>query len=189
MFPYARTCIPGCQHPVMVDAVPAQYKHTLFHGRVSMAFPAPTMSMRLPRLGDLSDSKLRCQDQERSAAWYMAYGTPFSDYLSFVIIHLGVSSETLPDPVVRRSLGLRGACVESQTGLEWRCAPKDCSPGGYTHVEIITTGQFAIVNALMLSGGASRSHYHDHDAHIKKGACSKREKACFFCHGPEGQTP
>ena len=85
----------------MVDAVPAQYKHTLFHGRVSMAFPAPTMSMRLPRLGDLSDSKLRYQDQERSAAWYMAYGTPFSDYLSFVIIHLGVSYKTLPDPVVR----------------------------------------------------------------------------------------
>ena len=44
---YARTCIPGCQRPVMVDAVPAQYKHTLIHGRVSMAFPAPTMSMRL----------------------------------------------------------------------------------------------------------------------------------------------
>ena len=31
----------------------------------------------------------------------MAYGTPFS---GFVIIHLGVSYETLPDPVVRRSL-------------------------------------------------------------------------------------
>ena len=86
----------------------------------------------------------------------MAYGTPFSDYLNFVIIHLGVSDETLPDPVVRRSLGLRGACVESQTGLEWRCPPKDCSPGGYTHVEIITTGQFAVVNVLMLSGGARR---------------------------------
>ena len=26
---YARTCLPGCQRPVMVDAVPAQYKHTL----------------------------------------------------------------------------------------------------------------------------------------------------------------
>ena len=78
----------------MVDAVPAQYKHTLFDGRVSMAFPAPTMSMRLPRLGDFSDSKRRCQDQERSAALYMACGTPFSDYLSFVIIHSGVSYKT-----------------------------------------------------------------------------------------------
>ena len=88
---YARTCIPGCQRPVMVDAVPAQYKRTLLHGRVSMAFPAP---MRLPRLGDLSDSKRRCQDQERSAPLYVACGTPFSDYLSFVIIHLGVSYKT-----------------------------------------------------------------------------------------------
>ena len=67
----------------MVDAVPAHYK--------------------LPRLDDLSDSKLRYQDQERCAAWYMAYGTPFSHYLSFVIIQLGVSYKTLPDPMVRRS--------------------------------------------------------------------------------------
>ena len=67
-----------------------------------MAFPAPTMSMRLPRLGDLSDSKRRCQDQERCAALYMACGTPFSDYLGFVIIHLGVSYKTgLPRGEVR----------------------------------------------------------------------------------------
>ena len=59
-----------------------------------MAFPAPTMSMGLPRLGDFSDSKRRCQDQERSAALYMACGTPFSDYLSFVFIHSGVSYKT-----------------------------------------------------------------------------------------------
>ena len=32
--------------------------------------------------------------EERSAALYMACGTPFSDYLSFVIIHLGVSHKT-----------------------------------------------------------------------------------------------
>ena len=28
------------------DAVPAQYEPLLFRGRVSMAFPAPTMSLR-----------------------------------------------------------------------------------------------------------------------------------------------
>ena len=47
---------------------------------------------------NLSHSKRRCQDQERSAAWQMACRPP-----CFVIIHLRVSSETLPDPVVKRS--------------------------------------------------------------------------------------
>ena len=47
---YARTGIPGCerytQSPVMVEAVPAQITQLFFHGRVSMAFPTPTMSLR-----------------------------------------------------------------------------------------------------------------------------------------------
>ena len=97
----ARTCIPGCPRchmrlnapvqglednfkrymnsPVMVDAVPAQYTPLLFYGRLPMAFPAPTKSIRFARLSDsnLSHSKRHCQDQEQSAAWYAACETPF----------------------------------------------------------------------------------------------------------------
>ena len=34
----------------MVDAVPAQYKHTLFRGRVSMAFPATNDQYATPQI-------------------------------------------------------------------------------------------------------------------------------------------
>ena len=83
-FQYARTCLPGCQRChateracpglndnilqytnsfVTHDAVPAQYKPLLFPA----AFPAPTNSIRFPRLRDfnLSHSKRCFQDQER----------------------------------------------------------------------------------------------------------------------------
>ena len=65
--------------PVMQVAFPAQYMPLLFHGRVLVAFPTPTQSIRFPRLRgfNLSQAKRRCQDQEQSAAWYVACGTPF----------------------------------------------------------------------------------------------------------------
>ena len=63
------------------DDVPAQYMPLLFHGGVPMAFPAPTKSIRFPRLRDfnLSCSKRRYQVPEQSAAWYAACGTAFSN--------------------------------------------------------------------------------------------------------------
>jgi len=50
--------------PVMHEAVPAQYKPLLFDGGVPVAFPAPTKSIRFPRLRNfnLSHSKRRRQD-------------------------------------------------------------------------------------------------------------------------------
>merc|ERR1711916_258740 len=49
--------------PVMHEAVPAQYKPLLFDGGVPVAFPAPTKSIRFPRLRNfnLSHSKRRRQ--------------------------------------------------------------------------------------------------------------------------------
>ena len=60
--------------PAMHDAFPAQYMLPLFRGRVLVAFPTPTKSIRFPRPRgfNLSHSKRRCQDSEQSAAGYVA---------------------------------------------------------------------------------------------------------------------
>ena len=109
---YPRTCILGCCY--MRRAVHEQHCDNRC---CSCALQAPTLPWQsVNGISSTNDEyatpqNLRLQPlrfkavlhQERSAAKSMACGAPFSDYLSFVIIHLGMSYKTLPDPMVRLS--------------------------------------------------------------------------------------
>ena len=59
---------------------------------------------------DRPQSKRHCQDQEQSALWYVACGTPFSDKPTLVISRSRVSHASLLVPVVRRSCEARCLC-------------------------------------------------------------------------------
>ena len=77
------------------DAVPAQYMPLLFHGGVPMAFPAPTKSIRFPRLRDsnlsLQNDVIRIRNKVRRGTLPVERRSP----ISRVIRHLGVSYASL----------------------------------------------------------------------------------------------
>ena len=79
--------------PVMVDAFPPQYKHIFFRDRVSVAFTPQT-----PR-----PLRFKAASSRNEVRHGVACQTPFADILSLAITHLGMSWETLLDPVARRS--------------------------------------------------------------------------------------
>ena len=101
----------GVSHTVVLTVLPSSTSSTLTEQSnseaVSLCMPGYSAltrgtQVRAP-MAEYSRLKRYSQDQVQSAARYVAYGKPFSGYLSFAIMHLGVSFTSPLDPVDRRS--------------------------------------------------------------------------------------
>ena len=65
--------MPGCRRCHLRLNAPVQGLEDNFQRYMK----SPVMHVAFPRCFNLSHSKWRCQDQEQSAAWYVACGTLF----------------------------------------------------------------------------------------------------------------
>ena len=134
------------------DAVPAQHEPLLFRGRVSMAFPAPTMSIRFRRPRGLYAHSQKDQDRKQSAAarplrgwevasWEVASYCQQTGVPASALRHLSIGCSTsvsvqlsVPDAdeFHCRSRGRWGphSNVDEQLSLSASCRCARMAPGG-----------------------------------------------------------